>query len=364
MIWNLLKIKPKRSLGIDVGTASIKIVEISWFGKEARLGNFGELSILNLEEKLFRNFKKDSLSSFNVGVAKIIQAILEEAKIETKLANFSIPDFSTFFTFFELPLMTERELPEAIKYTAREHIPLPLSEVTLDWQIIEGGLPKDKATKLKILLVSVPNQIVNQYQEIAKKANLKLPIMEAEAFALNRALIKEDDKDKVVVLVDIGARSTTISIIDKKVLKSSYSIDVSGNEFTFTIAKSLNVDYNKAEAMKKKYGVIFNEKQGVGEIKDIGEILIPLLDLILTEIKKISQTFMQSEKRKIDKYILAGGSVFLPGLKNYCAQKLEQETVIADSFSGISYPVVLESTLKEMGPSFATAVGLALRRAE
>ncbi len=361
MIWNPIEIIQKKSLGIDIGTSSIKIVEMSWFGEKRELKNFGELSISILQGKSFKISQKNSFLLSSMDIAEIIQAILQEAEIQAKLVNFSIPDFATFFTSFELPPMTEEELSQAIKYTARQHIPLPLSEVTLDWQIIEGEFSKIKPTKLKVLLVSVPNQIIGQCQEIAHRANLKLSSVEAEAFALNRSLIKKEDKEKVVILVDIGTKSTTMSIIDKNVLKSSYSIDIAGNKFTSIIANFLNIDYNKAEKIKKKYGIMFVDGYKEDVIKAVGKHLIPLIDLILTEIKKISRVFEQAEGKKVDKCILAGGSALLPGLENYCVQKLGKEIIIAEPFSDISYSSILDKTMKEIGPSFATATGLALR---
>ena len=359
MIWN--PFKTKKSLGIDIGTSSIKIIEISQAGGKRKLENFGDLLISTLEEKSFRTFKKNSLFLSSIGVAQAIQEILQEAEIKTNLVNFSIPDFSTFFTSFELPPMPKEEISRAVSYAARQHIPLPLTEVTLDWQIIEGE--PLKKTKTRVLLVSVANQIISQYQKISEKVNLKLSHMEAEAFALNRALIKEEDKDKAVVLVDIGAMSTTINVIDRNILKSSYSVDIAGNEFTSAIAKSLNIDYNEAEKIKKKYGFMSEIRQGKEFTKEIAEeinkALAPLFDLILVEIKKISQNIGQIEE--IDKYILAGGSALLPGLRDYYFQQLGKKTIVANPFSDISYPPVLDKTIQEIGPSFATAVGLALR---
>ncbi|GAI27291.1 unnamed protein product [marine sediment metagenome] len=146
--------------------------------------------------------------------------------------------------------MAKEEIPDAVRYEARRHTPLPLSEVTLDWQVIEGRISEKEKTKLKILLVVVLNEVVNQYSQIAKLANLDLQSLEAEVFAFARSSVGAEKE--VMALVDIGARSTTCSIIDKGVLKRSHSFDVCGNELTDLVSKSLRIDYSRAEVLKNK----------------------------------------------------------------------------------------------------------------
>ena len=356
MVWPLSKIIPKRNLGIDIGTSSVKVVEIIRRGGRRKLENYGEIQTKTLFEKPFRTFEKSTLSVSEDDVSRAIRAIIAEAGIKTKIANFSIPDFSSFFTSFELPPMEREELPQAVQYEARRHIPLPASEVTLDWQIIEGVVSRREKTPLKILLVAVPNEVINQYREIASLAHLELRALEAEVFGLSRALITQEKKEEIVCLVDIGAQSTTCSIIDKGILKMSHSFDVSGNELTSIISKSLGVSYNEAESLKRQIGLNPSEQK-------IKEILSPLLDLIIAEIDKISKAFYQAEGKKTQRVIVAGGSALIPRLTSYFSEtlKLEKGVEIANPFSDIFYPPILEHTLREMGPSFSIAVGMALR---
>lgn len=350
MSWTPFKVMSKKFLGIDIGTSSIKIVELSKSGKRLTLENYGEISTPGFSEEPFRTFEKNTLLISTDEVAKAILAILEEAKIKIKKASFSIPDFASFFTWFDLPPLTEKEIPQAVNFAARSHIPLPLSEVTLDWQIIEGKPSDRERTKLKILLVAVPNKVINQYQEIARISHLELQALGAEVFGLSKSLIR--DEKKVIALVDIGIQTTTCSIIDNGILKRSHSFDIAGNNLTFAIAKSLNIDYNKAEELKRKLGLINEENP-------VREIILPLIDLILAEIVTISEDFAKIETKKVEKVILAGGSALTPGLKGYFQERLQKEVEIANPFSDIFYPPILENTLKEAGPSYAIAVGMA-----
>jgi len=362
---------PKKFLGIDIGTAAIKLVELSGRGEKRKLENYGEVKAEVIFEKPFRTFEKSTLLFSNQEIARAIKAIKEEAKIKTRDCIFSIPDFSSFFTNFELPPMTEEELSQAVVYEARQHVPLPLGGVTLDWEVIGGKVSNREKTKLKILLVAVPNEVVNQYKEIARLCDLKLLALEAEVFGLLRSLIPADEK-KTVSIIDIGAQTTTCSIIDERVLKVSHSFDLSGDDLTSTVAKSLSIDYKTAEKLKEKQGLkdipsLESSQEGRRDLslpssgKGVKEILLPLIDAVLREIEKISRNFYQTEGREVQKFILAGGVSIMPGLREYFEDFLKKETEIANPFSNVFYPAILEKTLQEMGPAYAIAVGMALR---
>jgi type IV pilus assembly protein PilM len=357
-------ISPKSFLGIDIGTFSIKIVELSKKGERKILENYGEISTLEIGEKPFRSGWIPGGGSFFLSTGEIsqaIQAIFSEAKFRTRSGTFSIPDFSSFFTTIELPPMTKEELPKAVNFEARQHIPLPLSEVVLDWSVIGGETAFSEDSPLKVILAAVPKEIVNQYQEISRICNLEQPALEAEVFGLLRALIK--DEEKVIILVDIGAQSTIISIVENKVLKVSHSFDIAGNDLTQVLSQGLNIDFWQAEEIKKKYGLIQKPEAFLNQ-KPVSQILLPRINLIIAEIEKICQSFFQKEGKEGEKIILTGGTALLLGLKEYFNTRLKKEVIIGDPFLDISYPPILTPVLKEIGPSYAIAVGMALRGLE
>ena len=358
-LTSLFRFRPKKFLGIDIGTSFVRIVELSRKGQVYKLENYGGLETSSFKKRPFRVFQKNTLSLSNKEIAKSIQAIFKEAGIQSKEVNFSIPDFCSFFTSIKLPAMAEGEISQAIQYEIRPYIPLPLDEVTLDWSIIEGQSP---GTPLKVLVVAIPNDIINEYREIAQLANLNLRILESEVFALARSSIKNEKEKKVIGLIDIGARSTTCSIIEGGVLKISHSFNIAGNQLTEIIARSLNIDYNKAEEIKKKHGLISDDEADGS--KNVRKILIPLVDSVLEEIKKAFRSFYLKEGKEIEKIILAGGLVSMPGLKEYFSTELKKEQDIVDPFSNIGCPAILTKALKEIGPNYAIAMGLAMKGLE
>ena len=276
-----IKFTPKSCLGIDIGTSVIKIAALSKTGSKVKLENYGEISVGTFYDKSFRTLEKSTLLLSTTDIAKAIKTILTEAKINIRSAVFSIPDFSSFFTNFELPPMTKKEISEAVRYEAPQHIPLPISEVTIDWQVIGGEAVDKKGTKLKILMVAVPNEIINQYKEIARMNNLELEGLEVEVFSLSR-LISRDAK-KIIALVDIGDQSTTTSIIDNGLLKTSHSFEVGGNELTQALSRGMGVDLKSAEELKKKFGL---RETPNGQGQKVTQLLSPPINSIGGEIEK------------------------------------------------------------------------------
>jgi len=356
MALGLSKIFSKTCLGIDIGSFSIKIVELSRLGKKIRIENYIQFQVPSQADSLFRVFGEQNLLLLGDKIAEILDALLKKAGIREKKAFLSIPDFSTFFTTFELPPMTMSEIPKAVEFEACHHIPFPLAEVTFDWQTIKAEEELGGRKSHKILLVAVPNKVVQQYQRMATLSNLQLKGLEAETFALMRSSVRETEKEEPICLVDIGYTSTTISIAENGLLRQSHSFDISANSLTQALANSLKTNWQEAEKTKQEFGL--DPKK-----TPVFLALRPQIDSISQEIEKVCQNFYQTDGKKVEDIILAGGAASLSGLKEYFKVFLKKDIKIANPFysSNISYPPLLEGRLKEVGPSFAIALGLALR---
>jgi type IV pilus assembly protein PilM len=343
----------KSFLGIDVGTSSIKIVELQK-SKGINLSNYAILGADYFGEGDFQMRERGMLSISEDNISEALIAMLKESEIKSKQAFFSIPDYATFFTTFDLPPMSVEEIPEAVKYEAPRRIPLPLSEVILDWQLIKGGPSSDGRTPLRILLVAVPKDVINQYQNIALAAGLKVIALEAEVFALIRALVKYQDKSNVICLVDIGERSTTINIVAQGILKVSHSFDVAGEDFTKAFSDSLQIDNRKAETIKRMYGLT-DKNPG---IKDI---IKPEAEAILKKIQNIADELYLEDKERIGKVILSGGGSMIAGGAEFFSKQLDLPVELANPLIDIAYPPTLEEALKKISSGFTIAVGMALR---
>jgi len=341
---------PQKMLGVDIGSASIKVVEISRWGQGKTLENYGEIRSASLYKEPFRSVERGSYLLSNYFVSRAVRAVLDESKIKTTATVFSIPDFSTFCVSFELPPMGQKEIAEAIYYNAPQYIPLPITETTLDWKLI-GGTPGDKKSPLKILLVAIPNETVQDYQTIAQMAGLELYAIEAEVFGLSRVLAT--DNKKCVCLIDIGVQSTTLNIVDRGNLRKSYSFNFAGSQLTFAIAGALGMGNIEAEAVKNQQGLLHSSE-------NVAKTLYLLIDPLLLEVKKFLSDFYLESEKDVDEILLTGGTSNLPGLKAYFEEVLRKKVVVPNCFSDLLYPPILSDGLIEMSPRFSVAVGAAL----
>jgi len=341
---------PQKMVGIDIGTASIKIVELSRWGQGKTLENYGQIQSASLYKEPFRSVERGSYLLSNYFVSRAIRSVLEEAKIKTAATIFSIPDFSTFCVSFELPPMTEKEIPDAVYYNAPQYIPLPITETTLDWKLI-SGTPGDKKSPLKVLLVAIPNETIQDYQTVAKMAGLELYAVEAEVFGVSRALSSENKK--CVCLIDIGVQSTTINIVDKGHLKKSYSFNFAGSQLTFAVASTLGLGNIEAEEIKKQQGLLHSQE-------NVAKTLYLLIDPLLLEVKRFLSDFYLESEQDVDEIYLTGGTSNLPGLKEYFQEVLNKKVSVPNCFSNLLYPPILSDGLEKMSPSFSIAVGAAL----
>ena len=374
MIFNLFKSKSK--LGIDVGTAAIKIIELEKEGGRFGLKNYGLFELKGQPVEAGTG----SAGLPGQGILKLpdqeiiwgIKEIIKKSKMSSTDAVASLPSFSTFSTIIEMPYLSEEDLAQAIPFEARKYVPIPLSEVVLDWSIIDiigqdadaGGTSSvpagtqvagkgAKPTTVKVFLAAVPKDETARYQRITKGAGLNLRALELENTALARALLGNDLSTTAVI--NIGGRSTSILVVDKGYEQISHNYEVGGFEIAKSIARSLNVSLEKAEELKRKLGL----KQTDENI--VNEAMGSLLDMMVFEAKKTITNYESSRNQKISRVLLAGGLVNMPNFVEYFKQKLGRETTVANSFARIVYPPTLNPIVQELANTFSVAVGLAMR---
>jgi len=333
----------KSYLGVDIGTLSIKVVELSNENGRPKLQNYAILSNYNLIEN-------QTPKVFGGEASLMLRKMLKESGMIAKEINMSAPIFSSFLTIMELPPMSESEVASAIKFEAKKYIPVPLDSVLVDWSLIGTGADG----KILILLIAIPKDLVNEYQFIARESDLKLNNLELETTSAARALIGTDPVP--AVLMDMGSRDTTISVVDGGYLRISHSIEASGEDLTRALANSLNISWRRAEELKKEQGlkVMDNNNQ-------INDVLAPLLDTIVNAAKNIINLYFSKTNKKVEKLIIYGGAAKMPGFSQYLSKGLGIDALIGNPFSKIIYDEKLNPIMEEIGHEFTIAAGLALK---
>ncbi len=345
----------KRScLGVDVGTTSIKVVELTKTHGNPTLKNYGVLESYGHLERLNNAIQTSALKMLDREMGELLNMLLRDLKIGTTDVVASLPSFSAFTALLDVPAMTPQETAQAMQYQARAFVPLPISEVSIDWLPV-GEYEDNKGTKhQQIFLVSVANEQVRKYQRIFNAAGLKLRALEIEGLSLARILTTGDPT--TTLIVDIGARSTAIAVAEKGVLKYNVQTDWAGGSLTQVIASSLNINVKRAEELKKQKGLL-----GVGGEYEISTLMMPLLDVILSEVKRAKDNYEKNYRGKIERIILSGGGANLLGIQEYVADQFRLPTIKADPFNKVTYPPEVAPLVKEIGPTFAVALGLGIK---
>ncbi len=330
-------------LGIDIGTSSIKVVEISG-NKDITLKNYGEVTLKDFLGKSTK--KKGNLLYSSEEIAGALKELLSEAGIDRKKAYFSLPDFVSFFTPLTLPPMKEEEIDSVVEHHSRQYIPLPSSEVALDWFLSEKF---EEGKKIKVNLIAIPNDIIEEYQEIAELAGIDITALEGEMLSLSRAFAR--GKEGMISVIDIGEQSTLLSIIEDGILKTTHSLEIAGNAFFNQIAKKAEIDYNEAREALSIHGV----KEEV-----IKKAIYSSSDSLFSEISRILNSYEKKSKKEINEIIIAGGMSLVPGMIDYAKESLDREVKVENCFQGIKYPETLEKDIVRLSQSHGIALGVAL----
>lgn len=359
-MFDFLKAKHKSFAGIDIGTSSVKIVQLGMEENRVKLEAYGLLETYGRVELLQSTLQTSSVHLLGGQVVDLLKKLIEKSKVTTKDVILSVPVFSTFSAVMELPEMPYTEIEAAIPYEARQYIPVPISEVIMGWNIIGKKSKTDisgeeAVQKIEVLLVAIPKEVANKYAEIAQAANLNLKAIELESFALSRSLIGEDLTPTTIV--DIGSKITNILVVDNGYVMLNKGLDTSGNEITRSLVHALNINFKRAEVLKREKGLSVKKSSE----DSINQVILPVVGIIANEISRVNSLYFYKNNKKVERIVLCGGSAHLPGLIEYFSENLHLPVSMGDPWARIYYNPRLGPALKELAPSFSIAVGLAMR---
>jgi type IV pilus assembly protein PilM len=335
-------------LGIDIGDSSLKMVELRKKGKKIYLSNYA----------FSENVSDVNFTKIN-DIPYLAQAILKvrtEAGIKAKRVTASLPTFSVFSSIINIPSTDRKSMDKIVEDEAKKVIPLPLEEMILDWKLVPVKNKEEAKSGLKIFLTGSPKKLVRRYIEIFKLAKLELASLETETFSLVRSLIGDDPS--TVMMVEIGANSTDLSIVQESIPVLNRSLDVCGSTVTQALAEQLGLSFNQAEQFKFDLSVSLSESDKV----ELPQVIVKALAPVIHEIEYMREFFENnSQGNKIEKIILSGGGALLFNLAAYLSRHLDMQVIVGDPFHRISCPAEMQTVLDEVGSKLAVAAGLALR---
>jgi type IV pilus assembly protein PilM len=344
--------KKKDILGLDIGTSSIKLVELKEGKKGYRLQNLA-LSPLPPEAIV------DGALMDSVTIIDAIKDLVGQVKTKTKSAVTSVSGHSVIVKKITLPFMTEAELEESIQWESERYIPFDINDVNIDFQIL--GSDAENPEVMDVILVAAKKDIINDYVSVIMEAGLNPVIIDVDAFALENMLAINYDLEKgeSIAIANVGASTTSINIVKNNVSAFTRDVFKGGNQVTEEIQRQLHADFEEAERIK-----VGSKMDGTSQ-PVIQKVLKEASESLAIEIGN-SLEFYQSAStyEKITRLYVSGGGSKIKDFDIILQQQIGIPVEMINPFKKIEFNernFDLEY-MREIGPAMAVGVGLASRK--
>jgi type IV pilus assembly protein PilM len=338
--------KDKPLFGLDIGSSTIKVMEVTNGGKHQQVVGYG---VCDYETKSI----KDGVIVDPKSLAKATKEMFEKniiGSISTHRVALGIPIARTYNRVMNLPMMKKKDLDEAVRTEIQQYIPVQIDDLYIDYTIT--GTNKDG---FDLLVVAAPKKIVDSYMQYVKLIGLEACILETTIIASSRLVAHSEKNELPTILIDFGSQSVDITIYDKQPIVTG-TVAGGGENFTELISKKLDVSHQVAHTIKTKYGLSVSKKQ-----HEIEDALKPILSSLGKEIKKMIRYYDErtNTENRIGQIITMGGGANMPGLSEFITSELRMPTRMCNPWTNFNFgklqpPNELEKSM------YVTAAGLAL----
>ncbi len=344
----------KNLVGLDIGSSSVKAVELNKRGSGLELVNLG-----------YENLQVDTIVDGQImelnNVSNVISSIFSEQQIRTTRVAAGVSGHSVIVKNIVLPQMSEEELQESFSWHAEEHIPFDIADVNLDYQ-----LTGNSSDSLQVLMAACKSDKIANVKQAIQLAGKNPVIIDVDAFALQNCyeVNYQPRHGDIVALLNIGAATMNINILNGTRSVFARDASVGGSQYTSLLQKELGLSFEQAEAVKRG-GTL---PEGI-EPRPIQPIIETVSDILALEVRKTMDFFRATAsdaESSIQKILLAGGGSKLPGLAEYLARRFEIPVEVFNPFRQIQVDdrKFDPEYMREIIPEMAVAVGLALRGVE
>jgi type IV pilus assembly protein PilM len=344
--------KKKSTAGLDIGSSSIKMVELE-----------GKLNNLNLVSLGFENLPADTIidgqiMELNV-VSDVIRSVCVNHQVTAERVVTGVSGHSVILKNIILPPMSREELEESIDWHAEEHIPYDLADVSLDYQVTA-----ETADSTHVLIAACKRERIDNIKQAIQLAGRTPVVIDVDTFALQNCyeVNYQPDESQVVTLLNIGASTMNVNIVKGTRSLFTRDITVGGSQFTDVLQRSLGLNFQQAEAVKRG---VSEAVEGLEE-KSIEPLMNNVTEIVAMEIQKTFDFYRattEDNETVVQKILISGGGSKLLGLAQDLSERLELPVEILDPFRSIKVDTKKfdPDYLSEIVPEMAVAVGLALR---
>ncbi len=338
----------KDVIGLDIGSSSVKLVELKGSKRGHQLKNLGE-SLLPPEaivNKVINNPES---------VIDAIVSLVDDLNIKNKNVAIGVSGHSVIIKKVSMPKMTDKELREAIPWELEQYIPQSIDDVNYDFQILPGETAEGN---MEVLIVAAKKDIANSYMNVVTDSGLNPALIDVDVYALGNMFdANYTEIQDLVALVNVGASIININILKDGISIFTRDITTGGNQFTEMIQKEFDVNFDEAEKMKYKLG-----HDSSAELERVSR---GFNDMICGEIKRTLDFFTNTIwKEKVPTILLGGGSSKVPNMQNTLQTLTNSNVEIINPFRNISYNSkdFDSGYIADIGQKMTVATGLAIRK--
>jgi type IV pilus assembly protein PilM len=347
-----------RFVGVDIGSFSTKIVQLSINGGVVTLDTYGEI-----ENAPYAGSEPGAVIRENTsGTSAGLQDLLHEVGADSRRCGVAVSLAETLFNTVDLPKRDPEQMARIVPVEAKQYIPMPIEKVMLDWYVIPdsesdsvfdvlSSRSQTVAKTQKVMLVAVKKETALVLSNIINETPLTPDFFEIEMFSVVRSCAHEINVPTLIL--DFGALATKAYIVNEtEIATAARLIPVGGQNLTEAIRQALSCNYAEAERLKCENGLISS---------DTSSVITSTLSPMWAFVQQMLEDQKKTGGKPIARVLLIGGGSYLPGIIDLVASKLSLPVEMANAFKRSRGPMILENVLKEDGPRFAVAMGLALR---
>jgi type IV pilus assembly protein PilM len=350
----MLSLKSKKSelIGLDIGSHSIKLVDLAGGKGGYRLRRFAMAPLP--ADVIVDGAVMDSGS-----IIEVVRDLIAKNKVKNQRVALSISGFSVIIKKVTLNHMSEAELLESIQWEAAQYIPFDIEEVNIDFQIL--GDNAENPDQMDVLLVAAKKEIINDYETLMTESGLETHIIDVDSFAVETMYenLFGLGADEVIALINIGASTMNFNIVKGAISLLTRDVSMGGKQVTEEIQKQFNLRYEEAEALKLGPREVWNE------YKNFDRLVENACDQFATEIQRSLDFFYANfPEEQVGRLGLCGGASSTPGLLGHIKERVGIEPFLINPFERISFsPKEFDPAyLNSIAPIAAVGIGLAMRR--
>lgn len=359
-IPSLRFLRAKSLLGIDMGSTSVKIVQLS--GSTVVRWAYKELDV-NLASA--DTPAADRLSA----VAQLVSEFVASDPKMPKAAAISVSGNSVIVRYVKLPRLSKDDLSKTIQFEAEPYIPFAIPEVNLSFHIL-GDLVEDGQAKMETVLVAAKKEVIDQRLSVLAEAKLRPVVIDVDAFTLEGAYEYTHgraEEPETVLLISLGANVTTMIIMENGVSRVVRDVFIAGNSINKSLQRIFDCSFEEAEKLKLKGQILVtpDEKEATlaqdnQDALQISNTIVTVVKDLVAEVQRSLDFYLsQNPERQVNRILLCGGSANINGIDRYFSQELRMNVELFDPFNGLQGDNLPDPSLR---PAFAVAVGLASRQ--